>query len=211
MFKQSLFNEENEDLIHELIETNSFGILVAIVDGELSADHLPFVFKPSAGDKGVLHAHIAKGNPLWKKQQPDQKVMAIFRGAHHYISPSWYASKAEHGKVVPTWNYAVVHAHGTLKIIEDPVWLINHINEQTNKNEAKYETPWKVSDAPEKYIEGQLKGIVGVEVEITHFEGKWKMSQNKNVTDKAGILKGLAKDGDENAHIMSGIISEEGK
>lgn len=206
MFKQPLFNEENEELIHGLIEANSFGTLVAMVDGELSADHLPFVFKPDAGEKGVLHAHIAKGNPLWKKHQADQNVMVIFRGAHHYISPSWYASKAEHEKVVPTWNYAVVHVHGTLKIIEDQNWLKNHINEQTNKNEENYEIPWKVSDAPEKFIDGQLKGIVGVEIEITRFEGKWKMSQNKNETDKTGVIDGLTQDDNENSRAMAEYI-----
>jgi len=208
MFKPPMFVEEREEVIHDLIHSNSFGTLISLEDGELAADHLPLLFKPHLGEKGVLHAHISKGNSLLKKHEAGQKVMVIFHGTHHYISPSWYASKAEHEKVVPTWNYAVVHVHGTLKIIEDHDWLLNHINEQTDANEQHYETPWKVSDAPEKYIEGQLKGIVGVEIEITRFEGKWKMSQNKNTADKKGIVKGLSDEDNDSAKKMSEMISE---
>jgi len=208
MFKPPMFVEEREELIHNLIRSNSFGTLICMVDGELAADHLPLLFKPELGEKGVLHAHISKGNPLWTKHQGGQEVMVIFQGTHHYISPSWYASKAEHEKVVPTWNYAVVHVHGTIKIIEDHDWLLNHINEQTDKNEQHYDTPWKVSDAPEKFINGQLKGIVGVEIEITRFDGKWKMSQNKNAADKKGVVKGLSDESNENAKKMSEMINE---
>ena len=208
MFKPPIFVEEREEIIHDLIHSNSFGTLISIVDGEIAADHLPLLFKPQLCEKGVLQAHISKGNPLWKKHQAGQEVMVIFQGPHHYISPSWYASKAEHAKVVPTWNYAVVHVHGTLKIIENHDWLLNHINQQTDKNEQHYETPWKVSDAPEDYIESQLKGIVGIEIEITRFDGKWKMSQNKNKADKEGIVKGLYDEDNENAKKMSKMIDE---
>ncbi len=208
MFKPPMFVEKREELIHDLIHSNPFGTLISMVDVEIAADHLPLLFKPQLREKGALHAHISKGNPLWKKHKAGQEVMVIFQGTHHYISPSWYASKAEHGKVVPTWNYAVVHAHGTLKIIEDHDWLLNHINEQTDKNEQHYETPWKVSDAPEKYIDSQLKGIIGLEIEITRFDGKWKISQNKNRQDKEGVVKGLKAEDNENALAMSKMIED---
>jgi transcriptional regulator len=208
MFKQPIFREEREALIHDLIMSNSFGTLISVIDGELTADHLPFLFKAKYGDNCVLHAHIAKGNPLWINNVTGGAVLVIFQGAHHYISPSWYASKAEHEKVVPTWNYAVVHAHGTIKFIEDQEWLKTHINEQTNKNEQNYDTPWKVSDAPEKYIDGQLKGIVGIEIEITRFDAKWKMSQNKNAADKEGVIKGLLGEKDANARDMAIMMSD---
>lgn len=206
MDQPPIFKEDRIDVMQELINTHSFGTLVGLEDGEISANHFPFILHPELSENGTLRGHISKANPLWKKHDPNTNILVIFQGAHHYISPSWYPSKKEHEKVVPTWNYAVVHARGSLKIIEDNDWLLAHLNSLTDKNESDYTEPWKVSDAPEKYINGQIKGIVGVEITISELTGKWKMSQNKNVGDKAGILDGLEKADDENALTMLNIM-----
>lgn len=208
MFQPPMFKEERLSILHDLIDAYSFGILIAHEDGDISVNHLPFVLHQDLGDKGTLRAHMAKGNPLWKKFDAGSDIMVIFQGPHHYISPAWYASKAEHGKVVPTWNYATVHARGVLQLIDDPDWLITQIGSLSDIHEAGRDDPWKVTDAPEKYIRGQMKGIVGLEIEITALVGKWKMSQNKNDADKLGIFAGLENDGDENALEMIRIMKD---
>ncbi len=208
MFQPPLFKEDRLSVMHDLIDAYSFGILIAHEDGEISANHLPFVLHRDLGDKGTLRAHMAKGNPLWKNFGPDTNVIVIFQGTHHYISPAWYASKAEHGKVVPTWNYATVHTRGVLKLIDDPDWLITQIGSLSDIHEEGRDDPWKVTDAPDKYIRGQMKGIIGLEIEIADLTGKWKMSQNKNDADKAGIFAGLEADGDENAREMIRVMKD---
>lgn len=203
-----MFIEERVDVMHELIDAYSFGILIAHEGGEISINHLPFVLHRELSENGTLRAHMAKGNPLWKGFDEGSDVVVIFQGPHHYISPSWYASKAEHGKVVPTWNYATVHVKGALKLIDDPDWLITQIGSLSDIHEAGRDDPWKVTDAPDKYIRGQMKGIIGLEIEIAELTGKWKMSQNKNDADKAGIFAGLENDGDENALEMIRVMKE---
>ena len=209
MDQPPIFKEDRIDVMHDLIKAHSFGTLVGLEDGEISANHLPLILHPEISENGTLRGHISKANPLWKKHDADTNVLIIFQGAHHYISPSWYPSKREHQKVVPTWNYAVVHARGSLKLIEDNDWILAHLNSLTNKHERGYPEPWKVSDAPEKYIAGQIKGIVGVEITIKELTGKWKMSQNKNAADKEGVLRGLKGDGDENASTMLDIMKND--
>ncbi len=208
MFQPPMFNEDRMDVMHDLIDKYSFGIMIGHEGGALSINHLPFILHPELSEKGTLRGHISKGNPLWKNHDANNDVTVIFQGPHHYISPGWYASKAEHEKVVPTWNYATVHATGKLKLIEDTDWLIAQLSTLTDKHEAGYDEPWKVSDAPEKYIRGQMKGIVGIEIEITELIGKWKMSQNKNDADKTGILAGLTKEGDDNALDMVDVMKD---
>lgn len=206
MNKLPMFNEDRLDVMHDLINAYSFGILIGHEDGALSVNHIPFVLHPELSEKGTLRAHIAKGNSFLKNYDEGSEVMVIFQGPHHYISPGWYASKAEHGKVVPTWNYATVHARGSLKMIDDADWLMAQLNSLTTINEAGYDDPWKVPDAPEKYITGQMKGIIGIEIEITHLTGTWKMSQNKNVADKTGVIDGLIQDDNDNSRAMAGFI-----
>lgn len=200
--------ENRISVMQDLIDAYSFGILIAHEGSELSVNHLPFVLHRDLGENGTLRAHMAKGNPLWKGFDEGTDVVAIFQGPHHYVSPSWYASKAEHGKVVPTWNYATVHAKGLLRLVNDPDWLIAQIGSLSDIHEAGRDDPWKITDAPEKYIRGQMKGIVGLEIEIAELTGKWKMSQNKNEADKAGILAGLTHDGDENALEMIRVMKD---
>lgn len=206
MYQQPNFKEDRIDVMHDLIREHSLATLVTVENGELSANHIPFLLKSDLSENGVLQGHISKGNPLWKNYNADISVLAIFQGPQHYISPSWYPSKTIHQKVVPTWNYAVVHAHGALKIIEDKEWLYTHLSELTRKNETGRTLPWQVTDAPEDYIQKQLKGIVGIEISINRLEGKWKMSQNKNVADKEGVVKGLRMEDGDNAQKMAELI-----
>jgi transcriptional regulator len=145
---------------------------------------------------GSLRAHVSRANPQHKNFSPDVQALAIFGGPHAYISPSWYASKKEDGKVVPTWNYAVVHAYGFLKLFDDPQRLHAHVGALTKLHEAGFAEPWKVEDAPAEYIERHLKGIVGLEMQIDRLEGKWKISQNRPETDRAGVVSGLTARGD---------------
>ena len=186
------FNEENRlDVMHALIETQPLATLVTVSNSGLIATHLPMVLARSEGPHGTLRGHLSRANSQWRNLNPSIDALAIFSGAHHYISPSWYPEKAEDGKVVPTWNYAVVHVYGPLKIIEDPAWLLSHLNTLVTQHESSFPTPWKTSDAPSDYIASQIKGIVGLELPITRIEGKWKVSQNKSERTLHAVEQGL--------------------
>ncbi len=152
---------------------------------ELSADAIPLELD---GDR--LLGHVARANPLWREAD-GQPVLAVFHGASAYITPSWYASKAEHGRVVPTWNYAMVQAHGTLRAIEDTAWIEAFVTRLTKRHEAPFSAPWQVSDAPADYVQKMLKAIVGIEIAVTRLEGKFKLSQNRSPEDRAGVSRGL--------------------
>jgi transcriptional regulator len=145
--------------------------------------------------------HVARANPIWKNADAD--VLVIFQGQQAYITPSWYASKKEHGKVVPTWNYVVVHAHGKLRVIDDSQWLMQHLNLATDTHEAAETHPWKVSDAPADFMTSTMKAIVGIEIDITKLECKWKVSQNRSNADRIGVADGLAVKGN---HDMSALV-----
>ena len=186
------FNEETRlDVMHALIETQPLATLVTVSNSGLIATHLPMVLARSEGPHGTLRGHLSRANNQWRNLNPSIEALAIFSGAHHYISPSWYPEKAEDGKVVPTWNYAVVHVYGPLKIIEDPAWLLSHLNTLVTQHESSFPTPWKTSDAPCDYIASQIKGIVGLELPITRMEGKWKVSQNKSERTLHAVEQGL--------------------
>jgi len=186
------FNEETRlDVMHALIETQPLATLVTMSNSGLIATHLPMVLARSEGPHGTLRGHLSRANNQWRNLNPSIEALAIFSGAHHYISPSWYPEKAEDGKVVPTWNYAVVHVYGPLKIIEDPAWLLSHLNTLVTQHESSFPTPWKTSDAPSDYIASQIKGIVGLELPITRIEGKWKVSQNKSERTLHAVEQGL--------------------
>ena len=187
MYQPPLFKEEREDVLHDLIRSHSFGTLVTLENGEINANHLPFFLR----DNNTLCAHISKGNPLWKTIKETDNILVIFQGPHHYISPNWYPSKQEHHKEVPTWNYFVVHAYGNLKIIEDPDWIRHHLDELTDQNEKIEDVPWKVSDAPEKFVAQQINGIVGIEIEITKLKVNVKRDKIKNSPNCAEWLMPL--------------------
>lgn len=209
MYQPSLFREERIDVMHDLMRSFPFASIVTLGSGGIEANHLPFVLKPSDVLKsdgvlngngvtpGALHGHVARENPLW--QIDSAGVLVIFQGPHHYITPSWYSAKQEHGKVVPTWNYAVVHAYGSLQAHDDPAWLRTHLNDLVAQQEDARDAPWAVDDAPDDFIAAMLKGIVGVEIVIDRLEGKWKVSQNRGETDRAGVINGLKSEGTPNS------------
>jgi transcriptional regulator len=172
------------------------------------ADHIPFLIDPASGDKGVLRAHVARANPVWRVHPAGVEALVIFTGPDHYISPSWYPSKRETGKVVPTWNYVAVHAYGPLRVIDDPVWLRRLLDELTARHEAGRTPPWAVADAPEDFIATLMRSIVGIEVTIARIEGKHKISQNRSRSDRAGVVAGLtASDGDQ-ARAMAKLVEQ---
>jgi transcriptional regulator len=201
MYTPSYFNETRVDALHGLIHDFPFATVLVHTDAGLVANHLPFEL---VGDN-VLHGHVARGNEL--RQADGAQVLVIFRGPDGYISPNWYPSKHETGREVPTWNYAVVHVHGRLRVIEDAVWLRTLLERLTDRHEAGLPAPWKVSDAPADHIEKSLLGIVGLEITIERIEGKFKLNQNHPKANRLGVINGLRQrdaDGDaELADLMS--------
>jgi transcriptional regulator len=185
-------NEEKRvPVMHALIASNPLAALVTMGASGLIASHIPMVLEDDGSPFGLLRGHVARSNTQWSDLSPTIDALAIFAGPQHYISPSWYPAKAEHGKVVPTWNYAVVHAYGPIRVIEDKHWLRAHVSRLTTIHEAGFAEPWKVSDAPEEYLAALLNGIVGIELSIRRLEGKWKMSQNRSQEDREGVATGL--------------------
>jgi transcriptional regulator len=184
------------DAVHHLLARPAAANLVTMTDHGLLATLLPFVYEPSVGECGALQAHMARNNPQWASATKGE-ALAIVEGPDAYISPSWYPSKAEHGRVVPTWNYSTAHVYGELVIHDDPDWLGRHVRRLTGLHEDGREHPWAVDDAPERFIAGQLRAIVGVELVITRIEAKEKLSQNRSAEDAAGVVQGLRAGGQE--------------
>jgi transcriptional regulator len=185
--------EDRLPVLHKLMEDQPFTSLVTMGESGLSASHIPMVLERDGTALGLLRGHLSRANPQWREFSPSVEALAIFSGPQHYITPNWYPEKAANGKVVPTWNYAVVHAYGHLKVIEDGEWLMAHLNTLTTIHEAGSPVPWKVSDAPADYIASLARGIVGLEMLIERIEGKWKVSQNRSEEDRHGVADGLAE------------------
>lgn len=191
MYNPRHFREERIPVIHELIRSHSLATLVTMSPAGLMASHVPMLIEAQPEPFGTLRCHLARANPQWRDFSPDVPALAIFSGPQHYISPLWYETTAETGKVVPTWNYAIVHAYGPLKVTEDAEWLREMVAKLTDVHESVFPEPWKVEDAPADFIAGQLKGIVGIEMPIARLEGKWKVSQNRTAQDRQGVVAGL--------------------
>ncbi|HZQ52053.1 MAG TPA: FMN-binding negative transcriptional regulator [Bryobacteraceae bacterium] len=191
MYNPPLFAESRIEELHAFIRQHSLAAIVTSGSDGLEATHVPVVLHPRLETNGVLRCHLARANPHWKSLQAGAPVLAIFQGPEHYISPSWYPSKQEHGKVVPTWNYAVVHVRGRASTFEDPEQLLQHLRTLTDQNESGADTPWSVDDAPADYIQALAKTIIGIEIAIETIEGKWKVSQNRPAADRQGVVAGL--------------------
>jgi len=187
MYVPDHFREDRPDVLHDAVRRIGFATLVT---RDLDANHLPMLLEGN-----VMRGHVARANPVWK--QGAGEALAIFLGPHAYVSPNWYPSKAETGKAVPTWNYITVHARGTINWVQDPDWLRTHVGALSATHEAGRENPWAISDAPASYLDGLLRAIVGFELVITKLEGKWKLSQNRDAADRAGVRDGLLRDGHE--------------
>ena len=193
MYTPKDFLVEDIAEVHALMRTHPFAILVTQGPDGLVATHLPTVLKAGEGEGGLgrIECHLARANPHWKDLAKGEEAMMIFQGAEGYITPNWYATKAQTGKAVPTWNYAIVHAYGRPAIMNDKDWLRRHVTELSDQQERSEAHPWKVSDAPDSYIDVMLRGIVGFRFEITRLEGKSKMSQNRETQDRLGVIGGL--------------------
>lgn len=186
MYVPPAFAETRPEELHEIMRAASLPVLVSPTASGLTATHLPLLLE--APDR--LVGHMARANPHWREFDPHAESLAIFTAAEGYVSPSWYATKAETGKVVPTWNYQAVHASGRLEIIEDRAAMLDIVTRLTNRFEAPRALPWAVSDAPEEYVEALLNGIVGVVMHITKLQGVAKLSQNKSLADRDGVIAG---------------------
>jgi transcriptional regulator len=193
MYLPPHFEEKRPEVLSELVRTHPLGLLITQSrSGELTANSVPFVLDPdTAGGPGVLRAHVARANPLWHDTREEVPVLVVFQGPQAYISPSFYPSKAEHGKVVPTWNYVMVQARGTLHAVDDAPWLHAFVSRLTERHEAPRSQPWAISDAPDDYIATMVRAIVGLEIRLTALSGKWKVSQNRSAADRAGVARGL--------------------
>lgn len=206
MYLPKHFAETRAEVLHAVISAHPLASLVTVQDGLPCADEIPFML---AGNDApaTLRAHVARANPLWQRAA-NTPVLVVFRGPQAYITPSWYAAKAEHGKVVPTWNYVVVQARGTLRVIDDADWLRAQTEALTRSREDHRPAPWQVSDAPADYLAQMLRAIVGIEVTIASLTGKWKVSQNRNEADRVGVAIGLRQEPIEAAADMAALVSE---
>ena len=202
MYTPAQFKVEDVGEAHGLMRAHPFAILVTQGSEGLFATHLPTVLKvDEASPLGRIECHIARPNPQWRTFAADTEALMIFQGAEAYIRPGWYPSKAEHAKVVPTWNYAVVHAYGKLEAVQDKAWLLAHVSDLTNQQEAPYATPWLTTDAPANFLDALARGIVGFKLPIARLEAKAKMSQNREDRDRVGVVRGLGEraEGDDAA------------
>jgi transcriptional regulator len=191
------FNEDRVDVLHDLMQATGLATLVSMTADGLIASHAPLLLDPDPAPYGTLIGHLAKANPHARSADPGVQTLVIFQGPDGYITPSYYAAKREHGKVVPTWNYSAIHAYGTLEVFDDPDRLLAVVTRLTNRHESRRAAPWAVSDAPEDFVRGMLRGIVGIALPIVRLEGKVKMSQNRPAPDIAGVAEGLRQDGQD--------------
>jgi transcriptional regulator len=195
MYIPTHFAVSDPAVLHRIIREHPLGMLVRQGTDSLDADHIPFEFNPATGPLGTLTAHVARANPLWQQCVTGSPVMVVFRGAEAFISPSWYPSKHEHHRHVPTWNYEVVHVHGRLRVIDDVTHVRGVVARLTREHETGLPQPWKMGDAPADYLDEQLRHILGIEVDITRIEAKRKLSQNRDDRDFASTVAGVEAQG----------------
>ena len=210
MYQPEHHREDDPGVQHALIRAHPLGLLVTTGKGGLEANPIPFVLDAAAGPQGVLKGHLARANRQWRDFDRSIAALVVFQGAEAYITPSWYATKVETGKVVPTWNYAIVQVYGALRVIEDADWLRRQIDALTLAQEGRRPEPWQVADAPEPFVAAMLRGIVGIEIEIARIEGKWKVSQNRPEADRDGVVAGLTGEGSAPAAAMAGLVEAGG-
>lgn len=210
MYLPAHFEETRPELLHELISAHPLGLLITQnPDGEMVANTIPFLLEadPQSGP-GILRAHVARTNPLWKESRTDVDSLVVFQGPQTYISPSMYPSKAATGKVVPTWNYVMVQGRGRLHAVDDADWLRAFVTRLSERHEAARPVPWAVSDAPENFIDATLRAIVGIEIKLSSLRGKWKVSQNRTRADRDGVVYGLRSQGGTEAEAMAKAVAD---
>ncbi|HAJ13879.1 MAG TPA: transcriptional regulator [Comamonadaceae bacterium] len=192
MYLPASFRQDDLGEMHRQIRATPFALLTSAGTDGVQASHLPLLLEPDEGEFGTLYGHFARANPHWCELRGGAEGLAIFSGPDAYISPSWYPGKAEHGKVVPTWNYIAVHARGPVQLIEDRESLLQIVSRLSDQHEAGRPQPWAVSDAPDDYLAAMLRAIVGFALPIRRLEGKWKLGQNRSPADQVGVRQGLA-------------------
>ena len=225
MYQPPAFREDRIEVQHELIRAHPLGLLITAGPGGLIANPFPFLLdaktsgQEASGQEGqegqeesgngTLRLHIARANPQWRELEAVEECLIVFQGPQDYVTPSWYATKRETGKVVPTWNYATVHAWGRPRVVNDDVWLRRQIEDLTASRENLRAAPWQVDDAPADFVVAQMRGIVGVEIAVTRIEGKWKMSQNRPEADRAGVIAGFREAGEAGEEIAA-LVEQRG-
>jgi transcriptional regulator len=214
MYTPKAFEVTDLALLHAAMKQSELATLVTMTTQGLVATHLPLLLDETKGEYGTLTGHVSRANLQWRETDTNADALIIFLGLDTYVTPNWYPAKQETGRVVPTWNYAAIHAYGRLTFYEDPEWLRNMVTELTNRHEASFPAPWQVTDAPAVYIDSQLKAIVGFEFRILRLEGKQKFNQNRSADDRLGVIEGLRSLGEERktevAELMEEIESRRG-
>ncbi len=205
MYVPAAFVEERPEMVARFLETHPLAQLVTMTASGLEATPLPMLFEPASDGPGSLVGHVARANKQWADAAPDVEALAIFTGSGAYVSPNWYPSKAEHGKVVPTWNYETVHVRGRLIVHDETEWKRDLVTRLTAHHESRFAEPWAVTDAPPEYIESMLKAIVGLEVRVSSIQAKRKLSQNRPAADIAGVVAGLSATGGESAEVAEAM------
>jgi transcriptional regulator len=208
MYIPKAFREDRDDRLYGLLEAHPFASLITAGASGLMASHIPMVLERDSSGLGRLLGHLSRANPQWRNLAGGGEALAIFSGPQHYITPTWYPEKEETGRVVPTWNYAVVHVYGRIEVIEDAEWLLGHLEGLTSIHEAKSPVPWKIVDAPADYVASQVKGIVGLRMKIERIEGKWKASQNRSERDRRGVADGLDELNTPESKAMKALVEE---
>lgn len=208
MYVPNHFRESDQEKLQQYIREYGFGLLIVADEHGIEANHVPFHLAcDEDGSPCLLQCHLARGNPVWQRLMDGTRVLAVFQGPDSYITPSWYPTKAETGRVVPTWNYLAVHVEGTARVIRDESWLKQHLQRLTDQHELGREAPWSVDDAPADFTERMMRAIVGVEIRVESLTGKLKASQNQPEKNREGVKAGLENSEDDNERAMSGFIS----
>jgi transcriptional regulator len=208
MYTPKAFEVADLPMLHAAMKQSDLATLVTSTTHGLVATHLPLLLDETRGEYGMLTGHISRANLQWREADPDAEALIIFLGLDTYVTPNWYPAKQETGRVVPTWNYAAIHAYGRITFIEDPSWLRAMVTDLTIKHEASFPAPWQVSDAPDVYIDAQLKAIVGFEFQILRLEGKQKFNQNRSAEDRSGVIKGLRELRDDRKTQVAELMEE---
>jgi len=209
MYLPKPFAETDLEARHGLIRARPLATVVTLSSEGINANHIPLLLREMPEPYGKLQGHVPRANPLTHDLIRGTESLAVFHGPDGYITPSWYATKKQHGKVVPTWNYSVVHAYGHLEIIDDPEWVRLQVEALTNENESRFSDPWKVSDAPRSYTDRMIRGLVGIEIVITRLLGKTKASQNQPDANRAGVIEGLKNLGDDNSDALAELTGSQ--
>ncbi|MBA4244772.1 MAG: transcriptional regulator [Pseudomonas sp.] len=203
MYCPAAFRQDDLPTLHAQIHASGLAIVTSSGAQGLQASHLPLLLEPGEGEFGTLYGHFARANGHWRDLAAGAEALVVFSGADAYVHPGWYAAKAEHGKVVPTWNYIAVHAWGQAEVFDEPERLLELVSRLSERHEQGRPQPWAVSDAPRDYIDSMLRAIVGFALPIRRLEGKWKLSQNRSSNDQAGVRTGLATSNNPRDHELS--------